>query len=832
MNRTRSLSLALFAASLGVLNLAGCSGIGSNSFPDTGYQTPLGTIQGSNYGGHAPLVGSHIYVLQASTSGYGAAATSLLGASYQTTSYPTTEDISDPYIPTATPWYYVTADSTGAFNISGDYTCTSGLPVYLYAYGGAPTTTFSTAAISSFKSITAATSGSTLQFTTNFAATSGEQIILSGFTAPYTYLNGQSGTVLAADLTSTTFELSGLTGVGSLTVNNTYTAAGTATLNTSFNPAAVNLLMLGVCPSSGNFSTGGTLFNGSTFTPLNYVYVNEVSTVATAYAMAGFGTDGLHIGTGTATAATLTAPGVRGIQNATMNAGNLYDIQGKYISSSFSGEGHIAAPTTVNGSGNGTVPQATLDTLANILAACVGSNNTYNPVTGTGTKNANCTGTTASTTSPSVLLNASSNGGNTGGTTAPNTAAAAFNIAHYPMTANVVALYSLPQGTVPFTPHLTSAPNDFTVGIIYSSSANGTSGASATSSIASPTSVAIDSYGDAYVSATTSSSNSTITKLSPLGVVSATSSSATGATVPGYMSFAAIDQAGNIWASTVGSDVGGQSGNGALYKFNAGLTTVSQIATGLYAPTSIAIDTSNNIFVAQSNSYPGGGGNFAEFAGGGSTETLISSSCSVGATSLAVTNSSSHEFLWSATNTGNTTCTTPVSNGAGKTSTALSDPYNISIDSNGLGWVATHNQTNLYTFDSSNGHTTAYGVNNNNFIAGMYDPAWTAIDGANNIFIVNDNGTNSSVSEVSNAGVALSCPACATQGNTLYGYQPGNVSSVSATKMDSFTTGNIAVDPSGNIWVANYSGSTVLEIIGVGTPVVTPLSSMQYGVKP
>jgi hypothetical protein len=40
---------------------------------------------------------------------------------------------------------------------------------------------------------------------------------------------------------------------------------------------------------------------------------------------------------------------------------------------------------------------------------------------------------------------------------------------------------------------------------------------------------------------------------------------------------------------------------------------------------------------------------------------------------------------------------------------------------------------------------------------------------------------------------------------------------------------NIAIDPSGNLWITNYdgtnsAGSSVVEIIGVAAPVVTPLS--------
>jgi hypothetical protein len=757
----------------------------------------------------------------------------LLGTSYTGTSYPTTENTSDPYIPTTgagTPWYYETTDSTGAFNISGDYSCTSGLPVYIYAYGGTPTTLTSTYAVSAFKVIGAATAGSTLQFTVaSESFTTGQQIILSGFSSPYTYLNGQSATVLSTNLGSTTFQLSGLTGAGSLTVGTTYTAAGVATLDATFNPGVVNLLMLGVCPSSGNFSTGGTLFNGSTFTPLNYVYVNEVSTVAAAYAMAGFGTDGLHIGTDTAAAPTLAAPGIIGIQNAAMNAGNLYDIQGKYISSSFNGEGHIANPTTFNGSQNGTVQQGVIDTLGNILAACVDSGNTYNPVTATGTQSPTCTGTSgASATSPSVFLNASSNGGNAGGTAAPNTAAAAFNIAHNPMTANVVALYTLPTGTLPFTPHLTATPNDFTVGIIYAAAANATSGASATSTLTTPVGIAIDSYGDAYVPSTTG-----ITKLGPLG-----NSLATTSTTLSTLDAIAIDQLGNVWATTIGGNVGSQQPSGALYEFTSGLASVSGspfITNSLYAPTAIAIDSSNNLFMAEWNSIAGNDDiAYVSHSNYASATQLGGNNCFNQATSVVV---GSSDYAWIASSQNNNLCRVNSSTTFGFNGTGgSSQNFNFSLDSGNNGWFGNHGQTNVYK-TTSGGTTTAMGhstVQNqtNDSIAGLYQPTWSAVDGSGNVYFQNDNGTNSSISEISNSGVALSCPACHIQGPSLYGYQPGNVGALGAKLNNAEYPGGIAMDPSGNLWVANYSLNTVLEIIGIGTPLVTPLSSEKGGIAP
>ena len=58
------------------------------------------------------------------------------------------------------------------------------------------------------------------------------------------------------------------------------------------NSAAGLMAALGTCPAAGNFLTT---------TP--YVVVNEVSTVATAYAFAGFATDATHVGSsGTALA--------------------------------------------------------------------------------------------------------------------------------------------------------------------------------------------------------------------------------------------------------------------------------------------------------------------------------------------------------------------------------------------------------------------------------------------------------------------------------------------------------------------------------------------------
>jgi hypothetical protein len=121
-------------------------------------------------------------------------------------------------------------------------------------------------------------------------------------------------------------------------------------------------------PSS---AAGGTLFKGSTSDPIKYIYLNEVSTVATAFAFEGF-TPTAPTTTTNATFIGSSSANLMGIANAALNAGMLYDINGSQVTTNYAGEGHIANPKTPNG--KGIVPQNLINTLGNILAACVDSN--------------------------------------------------------------------------------------------------------------------------------------------------------------------------------------------------------------------------------------------------------------------------------------------------------------------------------------------------------------------------------------------------------------------------------------------------------------------------
>ena len=140
-------------------------------------------------------------------------------------------------------------------------------------------------------------------------------------------------------------------------------------------------------------------------------------------------------------------------------------------------------------------------------------------------------------------------------------------MAHNPGAANVIALFALASGVVPFAPQLTAAPNDFTVAITYNNIAR----PEASRSTPAATRLFPRNSNSGYV-----------TKLSPAGAVLATS--ATGGS--GFDSIAVAPN-GNVFVAA--------SGSNAVYEYTSslGAVTGSPIASpAMAAPTSVAVDSS------------------------------------------------------------------------------------------------------------------------------------------------------------------------------------------------------------------------------------------------
>jgi hypothetical protein len=760
---------------LASLALTGCTGsFSSGGFPDTPAEVAPGAIHGSNFGGHAPIAGAQLFVLEAEASpnGYGGKATSLLTS---TDSAVTQDQTGTAGTNPTYGMYYLTTDSNGAFNITGDYACSIGRPVYLYAKGGSPGLPAQGVATSITGMVVGTTGASTaFDFTTGTTQFFyvGEPVALSGFTGTKfaDTLNGETATVLATNLSTTTFEVD-LNDRGTDRITKgTYTTADfgtsgvvTATPNAD-NYQIVNLAMLGLCPG-----TPGEFAN-----TLSYVYMNEVSTVAMAYAMAPFATSAT---TGTVQDATQigsTTTNLVGLQNAALNAGQLYDIQGGNESSVFEGEGHIARAVTP--AGNGTVPQATLDTLGNILAACVDSQNTYDPflVTPVGTESTQCA---------QLFSNATTTGGATGGKNSLDTATAAFNIAHLPAgtpsgtAAFMQNLYALQGSSYPFAPQLTSQPNDFTIGINYTGGGNGQTGGQ------SPHAVAVDASGKIYAIGYTTS---LLNIFSPLGVpLSATGFTGNGLNGPGSV---AVDNTSTyVWIVNYDTS--------SLSRFATSGAAAGTFPIGETQMQDAEIDGSGNIWVTTNNANA-----LVKLNSSGTVLTTVTTGL-VSPFSLAISAGLTGD-VWVADETANEASrynnTGVAYAGSPYTAGGIQDPTGNAIDSGGDIWFANKNGT--VTALSSTGATIAgspFATGNTNYSDGV------AIDGLGNVWVTNSLGD--SVYELSSAGAEIS-PAAG------YTAKP-------ATEAD-----GLAIDGSGDVWYDSYNAAGIYELIGAAAPVKTPLS--------
>jgi hypothetical protein len=521
----------------------------------------------------------------------------------------------------------------------------------------------------------------------------------------------------------------------------------------------VYLYSVGGSAGSGTNSAIGLLAalgTCSTLKSTQFAFVDEVSTVATAFAIAGYATDATHVSSsGSALALT-------GIANAFATVQNLETL----------GTG-VALATTPNG--NGTAPQAEVNTLADVLAACVNS-------------------TSSSSTGCSTLFsNAMS-----GSTTPTDTATAAINIAHNPG-ANAFTLYELASATSPFQPILTTPANDWTMGISYS----------ATGLTTTPFGLAVDASGNVWVTGGTF-----LCEFSPLGVPTPSSCYTGGGLADAFA--VAIDSTGNVWVTNSG---GGASAIGSVSEFSS---TGSVISTGMYGytagnldfPYGIAIDGNGNVWIANGGrglvndltEYDSSGSNVGSspYSGGGMNGPIgvavdTSNNIWVGNSSNSISEISSGGSPISPATTGYS----GGGLGLGATGTAM-----VAIDASGNVWTVNYGSGgpsgNLTELSSSGSAISpSSGYTGGGLTA---DPCCLAIDGAGNVWVPNSSGAT--LSEFSSSGTALS-PFTGFQSSDLYITVNGAPA--------------IAVDGSGNLWMTNNDLGTLVEVVGAASPVVTPI---------
>ena len=790
-----------------VAGLSGCSN--TMMFPDPGSPlpaaVPMGSFHGSVYGGHAPIVNSRVFVLQAGTSGYGGKAVSLLDAPYAATPQPyaTAKDSTGD---ATNGMSYVTTNAAGYFNVTGDYSCTPGLPVYLYAAGG-------TSTLSAGNGLTQYTvSGNSITFTSYNLVSVGQYVSFYGMPAALSGLNSGTYPVTAAvpenDLTNTPNNFT-------VTVPAGYAGSGTLVPGNSIayvvgnnNPAIVNLALLGVCPTTG----------APNFSSLNYVYVNEVSTVATAYGLSGFfsnsatqlnSTDAVHLSIPQENGNLATSPAWVGIQDAAATVADIYNIQGTgTISNTGNGEGHIANITTPNG---GTVSQSLVDAIANSLAACVDSGNTYDPILVTGTASPACSTLFTRARSTATI------GGITSGTPPVDIATAAINIAHNPWNVNAPTILGLATGTQPFAPAAATS-NDLAVTITYPMTGvqSGIEGG-----------VAIDSANNVWA---TSFNTTALTKLSN-----------TGAQLFQYTSFpfgpgmVAFDSKDNAWVSLRGAGLLGYTGTASgVYEFTSAGAVVagSPFLQGNdpigslnqnYGPFNtiwVAVDAQDHPYFAQ-HPY----NNILELNTNGSVLTSWEQGQDLPSNNTAwsgpVTNALDYTGNVYATvlptATGNTSHAVEKWTGSTTVPSTLlqtiKDPFGIALDAAGNAWITDLATTSLFELPSGGTAVNTYASTGT--AGGVNAAVGVAVDPAGLVYVSSPGTAGVSLGAISVFGSATK--VFLTGGSGLN----GSINNQGTTPMANPYF--IAVDESGNLWV--NTDTTLVKFVGLATPVLTPMSA-------
>ena len=495
-------------------------------------------------------------------------------------------------------------------------------------------------------------------------------------------------------------------------------------------------------PSIGLLEALGICQANSTLSPTLYVVINEVTTIAAAYALSGFATDATHVSSsGTPLALT-------GVVNAFDNALNL--------ANDYTG---IALATTP--AGNGTVPQALINTLADLLAACVDS-----------------TGAVSGPTNPTVcytLFNDTLSGGTTG-TVPTNTANAAIYLAHNPG-ANLDALGSLfatLPADLPFQPTVTSSDskvNDLTISIAFTGGG-----------LDQPLSIAVDGAGDVWLA---NYLGNNVTKFSNVGIV--LSPPITGYTGGGMNgpSGIAVDGQGHAWiANLLSGTVTELSNHGAVLSTGAGYTGGGFSLGGVGG--NIAIDGSGNVWI------PNGDTGVTKLSSTGAVLGSYTGSGLDQPNSIGVDGSGNAWFANYSDAVSEFSSSGSALSGTGGYLVG-GTAYGIAIDGSGNAWVGTVNGSiNKLSTSGAVLYASSAGQNANVFGIDGAGSAWTLGSGE--------------IIGISSSGSILSGP---------YGYEPPSLYGAQAA----------AIDGSGDIWVANGGNNTVTEIIGAAVPVITPIAA-------
>ena len=329
------------------------------------------------------------------------------------------------------------------------------------------------------------------------------------------------------------------------------------------------------------------------------VVVNEVTTIASVYSLAQF------IEIADTTQVGSSASDTTGLINAFASASNLADFL------------HGTA-RSAPAAGNGTAPQKKVNTLADALATCVNTSGPNSP---------GCQ-TLLTCATPGAVFDSTTSICTASGPAPADTLGATLSIALNPGLVPSATIFSIStsQPLPPFTPQLSSAPNDWAMEL------NFTGGA-----LLAPKALAVDGAGDIWVTSSSGPNYGNVVELSPRGTfISPAASGYTAGGVNEPLSIA-IDQADNVWVGN-GSDlaaigltelVGGNTPPAKCPTTPGPLDTGCAISPPSGYPASlnnsaIGIDLNGNVWVSGYGNGDTLWGNIVELVGGSTPTRQVS----------------------------------------------------------------------------------------------------------------------------------------------------------------------------------------------------------------
>jgi len=531
----------------------------------------------------------------------------------------------------------------------------------------------------------------------------------------------------------------------------------TGTVN---NTGIVQMAGLAQCPAAGNLAA-----------QVPYLIINEVTTVAFAYAMGGFGSNAFNVSSNAANSpASATA-----IANAMANANNIVNLR------------YGQAPAIANGNSNSVNPQAKIYAMANILATCVNTSS-------------------ATSTSCTNLFNAAKS---STGVVATDEANAIFNIVHNPANtatnaSRVSSIWALNPATPVFSPTLTTAPTDWTMPVIYNGlvSVPGVNGNNQI--ISGPYNMAFDASGNAWIGDRVKG----VVEVGPQGAANTYNSGF------GMVKGVAVSPAdGTIWVSDYGNSI--------VDVLNSSGTTVATVTTNItprrHGPilTAFSLDPSTGFMAYEANedipsvvmfeadpAVPYTYTKIANVKGTNTNNPANSNFPDINTPGWIAVDQTGQAWIPSTGTQFVANIAVSWKNGVDKENadeSAGPESYSSASDGNSNIWTTTDTGT-AQLEEIPSGSTTTVGTPITG--GGMNAPFKLAVDGANTVWIANDGANTVSAYSTLNPGWLAT-----------NGFSTSAASGTGAVVL--------GVDGSGNVWTGNADGS-VTQLLGLASPTATP----------